>query len=155
LSTNPTIAIRVARSGDVPALMNLERRSSTSAHWSEGHYQNFFSDDQKRLVLVGESVGSGNPVAFLVAHRIADEWELENIVVSPAEQRRGIGTELLAALIARSRKTGSTAVFLEVRASNAGARALYEKVGFQETGWRKSYYQNPLEDAVLYRLDLS
>jgi [ribosomal protein S18]-alanine N-acetyltransferase len=134
--------------------MGLERESATSAHWSETHYQDFFSDNQKRLVLVGESIGEGNPVAFLVAHHVAEEWELENVVVARAQQRKGVARELLAVLISRAKETNSRAVFLEVRASNVPARGLYEKAGFHETGRRKSYYQNPLEDAILYRLTL-
>lgn len=93
-------------------------------------------------------------VGFLVAHQIAGEWELENIVVEEAEQRKGIGTGLLTGLISKARATNSEAVFLEVRASNLAARALYEAAGFRQSGLRKSYYANPLEDAVLYRLDL-
>jgi ribosomal-protein-alanine N-acetyltransferase len=42
-------------------------------------------------------------------------------------------------------------VFLEVRESNAAARALYANAGFEQTSRRKSYYANPLEDAILYR----
>lgn len=127
--------------------MHLERQSSSSAHWAEKQYQDCFSEDQKRVVVVA-TLGGEETVAFLVAHRVADEWELENIVVTPAERRKGIGIELVAAL---TEKTKSEAVFLEVRASNAAARALYESAGFRQTGVRKSYYQNPLEDAVLYR----
>ena len=43
-------------------------------------------------------------------------------------------------------------MFLEVRESNAAARTLYEKAGFEQTGRRHSYYTSPLEDAILYRL---
>jgi len=92
-----------------------------------------------------------NLLGFIVALQIAPEWELENIVVSPAALRKGIGKRLLQALLDAARKTNSQAVFLEVRESNQGARSFYEKSGFAQTGRRKSYYSNPLEDAVLYR----
>ena len=45
-------------------------------------------------------------------------------------------------------------MFLEVRESNIAARKLYEKAGFEPTGRRKSYYTDPLEDALLYRRSL-
>ncbi len=83
-------------------------------------------------------------LGFLVAHRVDAEWELENIVVAEAARRRGVGTRLLEEFsrpcCARNMGSG---IFLEVRESNLSARALYRKLGFQETGLRKSYYSQP------------
>ena len=155
LTTNPTFTIRLASEDDIPALIDLERQAFTSAHWSEELYRSFFSEHQWRLVLLAQSAGDNKPVGFLVAQCVDAEWELENIVVAPAQQRKGLGGQLLAAMISKARDGKGEAVFLEVRASNTPARALYEKTGFRQTGMRKSYYQNPLEDAVLYRLDLT
>lgn len=90
-----------------------------------------------------------------MALRIAAEWELENIVIVPAERRRGLANQLLEVLVAAARSTNSESLFLEVRESNLAARSLYEKAGFQLTGSRKSYYSNPPEDAVLYHLRLT
>ena len=56
----------------------------------------------------------------------------------------------MLALLVRTQNTNSESVFLEVRESNSAARSLYEKLGFQQTGRRKSYYANPIEDAILY-----
>lgn len=92
-------------------------------------------------------------LGFLVAHHLAPEWELENIVVSSSSQRKGIGRLLLEELFLRAREADNGAVFLEVRESNAAARGFYESAGFRQTGRRKSYYINPLEDAILYRRD--
>jgi len=105
-------------------------------------------------VLVAENNASSQTVGFLVAHQLRPEWELENIVVSGSEQRKGLGKRLLSAFIARVKRAAGASILLEVRESNVAARALYEKSGFSQVGARKSYYQNPLEDAILYRLDL-
>ena len=105
------------------------------------------------MLLLAESTAPG-AVGFIVAHRIAPEWELENIVVAADAQRKGVGRSLLRALIKHGVHTNSDAVFLEVRESNLPARSFYENAGFEQIGSRKSYYQNPLEDAILYRLDL-
>jgi [ribosomal protein S18]-alanine N-acetyltransferase len=75
--------------------------------------------------------------------------------VAPSARRIGVGKRLLERLLDGARETHSTSVFLEVRESNVAARTLYEKLGFRETGRRKSYYASPLEDAVLYSLALS
>ena len=147
--------------------MGLERQSPAAAHWSRQQYQDILgtaSSEQgsERLALVAEQGGgalpeqrsSGAPeiLAFLIAHRVDAEWELENIVVAGTSRRRGVGTRLLGEFVALARTERGSAIFLEVRESNQSARALYRKAGFTETGLRKSYYSHPLEDAILCRL---
>jgi len=94
---------------------------------------------------------SGEVLGFLVASHLSPDWELENVVVLSTERRQGLGKALVDCLLAEAAKTNNASVFLEVRESNLAARAVYEKVGFQITGRRKSYYSNPQEDAILYR----
>ena len=149
--------LRAATSADIPAMLELERSCPTSAHWLPEQYEGLFVADEsgaRRLVLVAERPDAHGLLAFLVARHVAPEWELENIVVTPAERRVGIGRQLIDALLAAARETDSEMVFLEVRESNSAARALYEKADFQQSGRRKSYYANPLEDAILYRRNL-
>lgn len=160
--------IRKATVDDVSLLIAIGRHSS-SAHWSERQYRELLAGSPGMLVLVAEEEREDAPaddpscrsierhalVGFLVARHIAIDWELENVVVAPSRRRTGLGVGLLKALLNEARDTNSEAVFLEVRESNSAARKLYEKLTFQETGRRKSYYTNPLEDAILYRLDLS
>ena len=156
--------VRSAIPEDVPFMLALERQCPTAAHWEEERYRKLFdpSDEMiRRQLLIAElpprsttSHEPLEPVGFLVARHMAPEWELENIVVSSAARRKGIGSGLLAALIAAARETDSEAVFLEVRESNTAARRLYERAGFKPIASRKSYYSNPLEDAVVYRRDL-
>ena len=81
-----------------------------------------------------------------------------NLTVRPARQRTGIGRALLANLTAWSRQRGDASLFLEVRASNLGARALYAAAGFEEVGLRCDYYPAAglrREDAVVMRLSLA
>jgi ribosomal-protein-alanine N-acetyltransferase len=59
---------------------------------------------------------------------------------------------LIKALMKRARNQAATAILLEVRESNLAARGLYEKRGFREVGRRRSYYADPVEDAILYTL---
>ena len=77
-----------------------------------------------------------------------DQGEIDRICVLPEFRRRGIGVRLLTELKTAFIAAGCGSMFLEVRASNAAARAMYEKFGFRETGRRKNYY--PDDDAVLY-----
>ena len=164
------ITIRPATTGHIPDIISLERRCLTAAHWSEQRYQELFREEKEaligRMVLVVEQASSsgqrgsgGEPgtelIGFLVARHVDTEWEVENIVVAPEARLKGIGTRLLEELMARAKQMNSDRVFLEVRDSNAAARALYEKFGFQETRRRQLYYENPCEDAVLYCKDLA
>ena len=145
--------IRRATLADIPSMMHLDRQSPTAAHWTGEQYRPAFQGEgPDRLLLVAES--SLDILGFLVARHVAPEWELENIVVTLPTRRKGLGKRLLNALLSAARETNSDSVFLEVRESNAAARTLYEKAGFEQTGRRKSYYTNPVEDAVLCRLAL-
>jgi ribosomal-protein-alanine N-acetyltransferase len=149
-------------------MIRLARESPNAAHWPQSQYESLFvaptgQQRSERLawVLEEESIAQPSPsrdapeiLAFLVAHRIDTEWQLENIVVAETVRRRGLAIRLLSEFIAHARAENSSAVFLEVRASNQGACALYRKLGFQEVGSRSGYYANPPEDAILCRLSL-
>jgi len=91
---------------------------------------------------------------FVVARINGEDWELENIVVAAEFQRRGLGIQLMQALIRAARERQALQILLEVRESNTAARSFYEKLGFQITNRRQSYYNHPAEDAVLYALPL-
>jgi ribosomal-protein-alanine N-acetyltransferase len=149
-------------------MQEIEREVPTSSNWSHGHYQGLFRTADrggpKYFVLVAEDLSATEPeakfavasrvVAYLAAHSVEKEWELHYLVVARACQRRGVGTLLLNELISQARAEGGGEILLEVRESNLAARSLYERAGFQEHGSRKNYYNNPVENAILYRLSL-
>jgi ribosomal-protein-alanine N-acetyltransferase len=149
-------------------MMDLERASSSAAHWPKELYESVFSDsgsfsnvyrlawavEDNRETPLESSAQVPGILAFLVARRLDSDWELENIVVSEATRRRGAGSLLLASLIAEARAQKGSGIFLEVRESNLSARALYKKAGFKEMDLRKGYYSDPMEDAVVCRLSL-
>jgi len=93
-------------------------------------------------------------VGFAVASVLAPESELELIAVCPEAQRRGVARRLFEDLAAELSAAGAAEVNLEVRAGNRAALGLYRKLGFVESGRRKGYYQNPVEDALQLRLGL-
>ena len=148
-------------------MIELDHLSLASAHWSRQQYEGLLATNDpesppSRFILVvvdahethGETISDAphRMLAFLVARRIDDEWELENIVVAQEFRRRGLGTRLLREFIDHARGKNASAIFLEVRQSNQPARALYRQAGFLEMGSRRSYYGSPQEDAILYRL---
>ena len=150
-------------------MMELDQQSPSAARWSRQQYESIFANLDPRLsqrfVLVAEetfeeqreaaSGGRHRMLGFLVAQRVYKDWELENIVVAENSRRQGLAIRLLGELVDHLHANQGRSIFLEVRESNRAARALYCKIGFVETGTRKSYYSNPSENAILYQLSLS
>ena len=126
----------------------IEAQSSASAHWSAEAYESIFSGDRPRFALVYHE---SNIVGFIVGNQDGSEWEIENIAVAQQVKRHGIGSALLSAFMELAQQNDAAEVLLEVRASNEPAQRLYAKHGFVEIGRRRGYYDNPSEDAVLYR----
>jgi ribosomal-protein-alanine N-acetyltransferase len=87
--------------------------------------------------------------AFCAFWRIADQAHINNLAVRPELRGRGLGLEMLEAVIDEARRLGAESLALEVRRSNVAAQRLYKRAGFREDGVRKSYYTQPVEDALL------
>ena len=85
-------------------------------------------------------------VGFLAISQLAGELEITNIAIKKDYQGHGLGSQLLADL-----DHLDFPIFLEVRASNTPAQALYKKCGFGIIGKRKQYYHEPVEDAIIMK----
>ena len=93
-------------------------------------------------------------VGYVGSQTVIDESDMMNIAVHPDYRRKGIAEALIGELEVALRQRGSLGLTLEVRASNAPAIALYEKLGFVQVGRRPNYYRNPKEDALILRKEL-
>jgi [ribosomal protein S18]-alanine N-acetyltransferase len=80
---------------------------------------------------------------------VFDEMHINNVAMRPKFRGRGIGTALLHHALAAGQKLGARRATLEVRASNDGARRLYDRLGFYIAGTRRNYYSHPVEDALI------
>jgi ribosomal-protein-alanine N-acetyltransferase len=146
--------LRLATSADISAIIALERDVPGLVHWSEHIYQKIFqSETPERMLWVVEEDGELH--GFLVARFDAAECELENLVVAARERRRGLGSQLMQALVAIGRERHLKRILLDVRESNYAGRALYKRFGFQVNGRRRGYYSQPPEDALLLALALN
>jgi [ribosomal protein S18]-alanine N-acetyltransferase len=144
--------IRAAVPEDIPQIMALAQRSDTAAHWSAREYDALFAPDTPRRIALVAAHSQDKIAGFLVARCAPAEWEIENVVVEVVLRRQGIAQSLIEELLQEARHRGVAAILLEVRESNAAARALYRKMGFHEEGRRPRYYARPEEDALLLRL---
>jgi ribosomal-protein-alanine N-acetyltransferase len=80
---------------------------------------------------------------------VFDEAHINNVAMRPRFRAQGIGTALLRRVLEEARGLGARRATLEVRASNERARRLYERLGFYVAGVRRSYYSDPVEDALI------
>jgi len=89
--------------------------------------------------------------AFCAFWRVADQAHINNLAVRPELRGRGLGTQMLEAIVDEALRLGAESLTLEVRASNVAAQRLYARAGFNQAGIRKSYYTNPVEDALILK----
>lgn len=155
-ATEGSARIRRMTADDVDALVAIARDLKDAPQWPRSGYETALMPEvwPQRIALAAETAGS-NIAGFLVAALIPPEAELESIAVAAEFQRRGLARELFAALVWELRARSVTRVLLEVRPSNQAARAFYLSLGFVETARRPGYYADPVEDAILLRLELA
>lgn len=136
---------------DISKVAELEKKIF-SVPWSEKSFRDSFaSQDTIYLVeaLEGEIAGyCGIWISF-------DTADLCNIAVANSYRRKGIAERLLQEIFSLAKKRQVERILLEVRESNQGAIALYQKSGFRHIGIRKGYYHAPVEDAILMECYLS
>lgn len=143
---------RPATPADVAGMIAIEKKALSASHWSTEQYAKIWANDSHRFCLIVED--QSHLRGFVVARFVDNECELENIVVARSDQRRGFGSALMTEFLNEARSRKAEAIFLEVRESNTAARRLYAKCGFVESGRRKSYYSDPVEDGILYCLQI-
>ena len=174
--------IRRAGWGDVEtvceAVCRLGEASATAAHWPAATYRAYLAqeteagDKQKKVLFLAcaptETIESSvlssqsahaaweRIVGFAAISAIPEmgECSLENMAVAKPWRKQGIGSRLLSAGLLWCRAHSCSGVWLEVRASNLEAIALYERAGFSIVGRRPDYYSGPVEAAIQMKKDL-
>jgi ribosomal-protein-alanine N-acetyltransferase len=140
--------IRTADPADAAGLASLERRCFSDP-WSETGLREMLGSPQ---VIARVAERRGAIVGYAFARWVMNTGEIMNLAVAPEHRRQGLARRLLDALLDGLLARGVTEVFLEVRASNQAAQALYLSRGFQVAGMRRAYYRRPTEDALVLRL---
>lgn len=123
--------------------------------WSRGNFVDSLAAGYLAEVLIDPTA---DVIGYYVAMPVVDELHLLNITVAPAWQGQGHALRLLDRVVHQARGMDARAVWLEVRESNARARGIYERYGFDIVGRRPGYYPAPggaREDALLMSLPLT
>jgi ribosomal-protein-alanine acetyltransferase len=144
LSASRSISVRGLRPSDVSAVSSILAESPEASKWPE---DSLLESAQSGTAWVAEQ--EGRVIGFLIGRAVADEFEILNLAVAQSHRRRRIATRLLETMAAWLRTIGTRRAYLEVRASNESAIALYARHGFSPSGRRARYYQYPQEDAVV------
>ena len=97
------------------------------------------------------AVQNDTVIGYVGSQSVLGEADMMNLAVQPEFRRQGVGETLVSALVAALAEQKVSSLTLEVRASNAAAISLYEKLGFIQVGRRPNYYRNPKEDALILR----
>lgn len=120
-----------------------------SLPWSEKSFEDAVLKESNIYVVAEED---GVIVGYAGAWGVFGEADITNVCVRMDYRRQGIAEQLLRFLIEEGKKDNVAIFFLEVRESNAGAIALYEKLGFQNIGVRKNFYEKPVENGIVMSL---
>lgn len=144
------VRIRPMTRGDVPAVIAIER-SSFATPWTESTFRSLLERKGTGLWVAVTAAEREEVVGYAVVWAVLEQAELGNVAVAEAFRRRGLATRLVHAVVDWLRVQGVRELYLEVRESNAAARALYQGLGFRPIGRRKGYYSRPREDALVLR----
>lgn len=139
------LSIRLLGEKDVDALCRIEEASFQDP-WSRAAFEGEFQNGVARyfgLFLKQKMIG------YVGVWLVLDEGHITNLAVLPEYRGNGYGEKLLRHLIDFCAAMGIVWMTLEVRRSNERAQNLYRKCGFRDVGYRKRYYQDNQEDALL------
>lgn len=142
--------IRPMTPQDIDSVLLVEQQSF-SQPWSRRAFEAEMEDNSLARYLVLED--AEKIIGYAGLWLILDEAHITNIAVLPAYQGQGLGERLMTSLINCAKNQGATSMTLEVRVSNAVARSLYTKLGFEIRGRRRQYYSETKEDALIMWLE--
>jgi len=146
----PRTDIHISRSSspdDLTEVAALQRRSFTHGWGAEAIQWELENTNVARIYVARTS--AGDLVAYCACWIVFDELHINSLAVEERVRRQGIARRLLDQVVRDAIAEGARMATLEVRQSNAAARALYEGLGFRIEGVRRNYYQDPREDGLI------
>ncbi|MEV4391852.1 ribosomal protein S18-alanine N-acetyltransferase [Nonomuraea sp. NPDC049607] len=138
---------------DLPAVMAIERAMFPLDAWSEGMMRGELADMPRSRHYLVALADDDEIVAYSGIAVAADQADVQTIAVLEKHQGTGIGSAMLTELLAEARRRGAREIFLEVRADNPRAQAVYRHFEFEEIGTRRRYYDDGT-DAIMMRRKL-
>ena len=142
--------IRPVQESDVAQIHAIEKLCFAMP-WSEASIMHDITQNVVARWLVMDD-GEGRVIAYAGMWFVLDEAHVCNVAVHPDFRGCGYGRRIFEALIDLAQENSMSLMTLEVRRSNLTAQALYHACGFLDVGYRKRYYEDNQEDAlIMYR----
>ena len=141
-----SLVIRNMKPEDLDAVLAIEQ-ASTPHPWTAGIFADELAQAESRRYVV--AVEADHVVGFCGLLLSLDEGHITNVAVDPSLRRRGFAHEMMLATTRTAIAKSLRALTLEVRVSNSGAIALYQRFGFAPGGVRPRYYPDNGEDALI------
>lgn len=142
---------------DLLEVVEIEQSSGLSPWGWDAYHRELQSNDRGLMWVARIEPNRVNVQAlagYVVGRLVVDELHINNIAVRDAYRRAGLATALLSRVLTEARASKAVRAFLEVRASNIPAQALYERCGFCAVGRRRNYYSNPQDDALIMTVEV-
>ena len=136
---------RKATEQEIEEIARIEAKVFSDA-WSSKSILETFRQTQ---AMVAVAVEEKTVIGYCILYIALDEGEIARIAIEPEWRKQGVGQGLLDHICEHCKKCGVERLLLDVREGNESARRFYEKYGFEVDGIRKSFYENPKENAVL------
>lgn len=144
-SANSAPVIREMGKADIDAIVRLEAEIFPDP-WSRESFDDIIANPDWHVLIAEAAGGIVGYSCILVS---AGEIHLANIAVVPEWRRKSVASRLLERILEFATAQKCAMILLEVRVSNQGARAFYEKEGFTNLYTRRRYYRKPVEDALV------
>lgn len=146
--------IRLATEADLTIVHGLEQVIFPDDAWP---FEKLDDDLRSPFAHFLVSVDEDRIVGYAIAHHLTgnDIADIHNIAVIESHRGRGVGAELLDALVSWTLDNGASAIMLEVRADNEVAQSLYASRGFHAIATRPGYYQPAGVDALVMRREVT
>ena len=141
--------IRKMKLDDIQDVVEIEKKCF-SLPWSEKSFEDSLTREDTIFLVCEDDVVTG----YIGLYLSFDEASVTNVAVSPEFRKRGYGERLVMAAKETAKDANAESVLLEVRASNLPAISLYKKLGFEELGIRKKFYEHPVEDAIIMKVGI-
>ncbi len=148
-----TWQLRTATSADLDAIMQLEDSTFGDDAWSRDSMLSELENEHTHYIVAHrpDSQTLDAYAGMLMPHG-STEADIQTIAVAPSARRSGLGRTIMLHFIRQARQAGVRELFLEVRADNPPAQALYESLSFERLAVRTAYYQPDGVDAIVMRL---
>ena len=135
---------------DVPAVAEIEK-ACFSLPWSEQSLVDSVVREDTMFLVCEDAQ---EIVGYIGMYLSFDEGDITNVAVSPAHRKKGYGEAIVSKAVELAKEKQLEMILLEVRVSNVPAISLYKKMGFEEIGMRKNFYEHPVEDAIIMKCPL-